>query len=73
MDVNKAKIQSEESIDKLKLILLVGEDFQSKEMIGYTCYKTSSMSTLIYLPFQEQTNGKPIVFHWSIPTDQYKT
>ena len=36
MDVYKAKIQSDGSIDKLKFRIVVREDFQNKELVGYT-------------------------------------
>ena len=44
--VYKAKIQSDGSIDKLKLRILVRGNLQNKEMIGYTWYSTSSMRIL---------------------------
>ena len=34
MDVYKARIQSDGSLDKLKLSIVVRGDFQNKEMIG---------------------------------------
>ena len=46
MDVYKAKIQSDGSLDKLKLIILVRGDLQNKEMFGDTWSPTSSMRTL---------------------------
>ena len=48
MDVYKAKIQSDVSLDKLKLIIVVRGDFQNKEMVGYTWSPTASMRTLNY-------------------------
>ena len=48
MDVYKAKIQSDRSIDMLKFRIEVRGDLQNKEMIGYTCYLTVSMRTLKY-------------------------
>ena len=48
MDVYKAKIQSYGSLDKLKLIIVVREDFQNKEMVGDTWSPTASMRTLKY-------------------------
>ena len=48
MDVYKAKIQSDGSLDKLKLIIVVREDLQDKEMVGDTWSPTASMSTLKY-------------------------
>ena len=46
MDVYKAKIQSDGSLDKLKLRIVVRGDFQNKEMIGDTWSPTASMRTL---------------------------
>ena len=48
MDVYKAKIQSDGSLDKLKLIILVRGDLQNKEMVGDTWSPTASMRTLKY-------------------------
>ena len=48
MDVYKAKIQSDGSLDKLKLRIVVGGDFQNKEMVGDTWSPTASMRTLKY-------------------------
>ena len=49
MDVYKAKIQSDGSIDKLKLRIVVRVDLHNKEMVGDTWSTTASMSTLKYL------------------------
>ena len=48
MDVYKAKIQSDGSIDKLKLIIVVRGDFYNKEMVGDTWSPTTSMRNLKY-------------------------
>ena len=48
VDVYKANNQSDGSIDKLKFIIVVIGDFQSKEIIGYTWYLTESTRTLKY-------------------------
>ena len=48
MDVYKAKIQSDGSLDKLKLIILVRGDLKNKEMVGDTWSPTASMRTLDY-------------------------
>ena len=48
MNVYKAKIQSDGSLDKLKLRIVVRGDFQNKEMIGDTWSPTASMITLKY-------------------------
>ena len=50
MDVYKAKIQSDGSLDKLKLRIVVRGDFQNEEMIGDTWSPTASMRTLKYFP-----------------------
>ena len=49
MDVYKAKIQSDGSLDKLKLRIVVKGDLQNKEMIGDTWPPTASMRNLKYL------------------------
>ena len=43
MDVYKAKVQSEGSLDKLKLRIVVRGDLQNKEMVGDTWSPTASM------------------------------
>ena len=48
MDVYKAKIQYDGSLDKLKLRIVVRGDFQNKEMVGDTWSPTASMRTLKY-------------------------
>ena len=48
MDVYKSKIQSDGSLDKLKLRIVVREDLQNKEIIGDTWSPTSSMRTSKY-------------------------
>ena len=48
MDVYKAKIQSDGSLDKLKLRIMVRGDLQNKEMVGDNCSPTASMRTLKY-------------------------
>ena len=48
MDVYKAKIQSDGSLDKLKLRIVVSGDFQNTEMVEDTWSPTSSMRTLKY-------------------------
>ena len=45
IDVYKAKIQSDGSLDKLKLGIVVRGDLKNKEPVGDTCSPTSSMST----------------------------
>ena len=48
MDVYKAKIQSDGSLDKLKLRNVVGGDLQNKEMVGDTWSSPASIRTLKY-------------------------
>ena len=48
MDVYKAKIQSDGSLDKLKLRILGEGDLQNKELVGDTWSPTASMRTLKY-------------------------
>ena len=43
MDVYKSKIQSDGSLDKLKLRIVVRGDLQNKEMVGDTWSPTASM------------------------------
>ena len=46
MDVYKAKIQYDGSLDKLNLRIVVRGYLQNKELVGYTWSKTASMRTL---------------------------
>ena len=46
MDVYKAKIQSDVSFKKLKIIIVVKEDLHNKEMVGNTWDPKVSMSNL---------------------------
>ena len=46
MDSYKAKIQSDGSLDKLKLRIVVRGDLQNKEMVEDTCSPTASMRNL---------------------------
>ena len=48
MDMYKGEIQSDGSLDKLKLRILVRGDLQNKEMVGDTWSPTASMRTLKY-------------------------
>ena len=48
MDVYKDQIQSDGSLDKLKLRIVVRGYFQNKEMVGDTWSPTASMRTLKY-------------------------
>ena len=48
MDVYKEKIQSDGSLDKIKLRIVVRWDLQNYELFGYTWSPTASMSNLKY-------------------------
>ena len=48
MDMYKAKIQSDESLDKLKLIIVVRGDLQNKELVGDNWSPTAPMRNLKY-------------------------
>ena len=48
MDVYKDKIQSDGSLDNIKLRILVRVDLENKELVGDTCSPTASMRTLRY-------------------------
>ena len=50
IDLFKAKIKSDGSLDKLKLIMLVREELQNNDIIGYTWYPTAKISTLKCFP-----------------------
>ena len=60
MYVYKAKIQSDRSLDELKLGIVVRGDLHNKELVGYTWSPTSYMSTLIYF-LADAANHKAIV------------
>ena len=49
MDVYKAKIQSDGSLDKLKLRIVVRGDLQNNEMVGDTWSPTASARNFKYL------------------------
>ena len=57
MDVYKVNIQSDGSLDKLKLIIVVKGDLQNKELVGDTWSPTSSTSTLKYFS-EDSVNQK---------------
>ena len=46
MDVYKAKIQSDVSLDKLRLIIVVRGDLHNKELVGNAWSPTASVRTL---------------------------
>ena len=51
MDVYKANVQYDGSLDKFKLRIVVRGDLQNKELVGYTWSPTTSMRKLKYLLF----------------------
>ena len=57
MDFYKAKIQSDGSLDKLKLIIVVRVYLHNKEMIGDTWDSTASIMTQNYL-LADSVNNK---------------
>ena len=59
MDVYKANILSDGSLDKLKLKIVVRGDFQNKEIVGDTWSPTASRRTLKYfLPDVEKHKAR---------------
>ena len=48
MDIYKEKIQSDGTLDKLKLRIVVRGDLQNKELVGDNWPPTASMRTLKY-------------------------
>ena len=48
MDVYKSRIQSDGSLDKIKLRIVVRGDFQNMEMVGDNFSPTASMRALNY-------------------------
>ena len=48
MDVYKAKIKYDGSLDKLKLRIVVRGDMQNREMVGDTWSQTASMRNMKY-------------------------
>ena len=61
MDVYKAKIQSDGSLDKLKLIIVVRGYLQNKEMVGDNWSPTASTRTLKY--FLAYSAKHKAIFH----------
>ena len=62
MDVYKAKIQSDVSLDKLKLRIVVRGDLQNKELVDDTWSPTASMKILKYL-LADATKKKKAIVH----------
>ena len=61
MDVYKEMIQSDGSLDKLKLRIVVRGDLQNKELVGDTWSPTASMRTLKYF-LADAAKHKAIVY-----------
>ena len=61
MDVYKAKTQYGGSLEKLKLIIVVRQYFQNKEMIGDTWDPTASMRNVNYF-LADYTKHKTTVY-----------
>ena len=75
MDVYKAKIQSDGSLDKLKLRIVVRGDLQNEELVGDTWSPTASMRNLKYffgICNQTQSKSSSNRFHWSILASKSK-
>ena len=70
MDVYRAKIQSDGSLDKLKLRIVVRGDLQNKEMVGDTLSPTASMKTLKY--FLEYATKQKAIFWIDKPFKWHK-
>ena len=49
IDVYKAKIKYDGSLDKLKFRIVVRVDLHNKDLFGYTWLQTASMSNLKYI------------------------
>ena len=62
MDMYKANIQSDGSLDKLKMIILVIGDLQNNKFVGDIWSTTASMRTLKYL-LVDETKHKARVHH----------
>ena len=62
MDVYKAKIQYDGSLDKIKNRIVVRGDFQNKELVGDTWSSTASMRNLKYI-LADATKHKAIVHY----------
>ena len=65
MDVYKAKIQSDGSVDNIKLIIVFKGDLQNKEWVGDTWSPKASMRTLKYFladASKHKTRVHPLYF-----------
>ena len=71
MDLYKEKNQSDGSLDKLKLIVVVRGDLHNEELVGDNWSPTASTRTLKYFSVifcQEQVKIASVIFYWSILT-----
>ena len=71
MDVYREKTQSDGSLDKLKLIVVVRGDLHNEELVGDNWFPTASTRTLKYffvIFCQEQVKIASVIFYWSILT-----
>ena len=66
IDVYKSKTQSDRSLDKLKLRILVRGDLHSKEIIGYNWDPTASTSNLNFFLAYASNNKKRLQQLYSI-------
>ena len=69
IDVYKEKIQSDGSLDKLKLRIVVKGYLQNKELVGDNWSPTTSMRNLKYFladATKQKIKSSSIRFHWSI-------
>ena len=57
MDVHKAKIKSDGSIDRLQLIIVVRGDIQNKKLVGHIWSPTAFMSILKWF-FEDDVKHK---------------
>ena len=64
----KSKIQSDGSIDKVKLIIVVRGNMQNKELVGDTWSPIASMSNLKYFladPVNHKARAHQLYIYWS--------
>ena len=75
IDIYKSKIQSDGSLDKIKLIIVVRGDLQNEKLVVDTWSPTASMRNLKYFfgrCDQTQRKSSLIIFHWSIHASKNK-
>ena len=74
MNVYKDKIQSDGSLDTLKLRIVVRGDLQNKELVGDTWSPTASMRTLKYFLLDADKHREIVhkaIFHQFIFLEHY--